>query len=434
MAGLRIVIAWALACSDSPETSPAAMMIASRAESTGRNGGWSSPMNFLILGDGPEERAWSATLAGRPEHTLLAAYPGLSGNLEDPTRPRPRDLDDALAMPGVEAVIVGGNPVFRAEALRRVAAEGLPAVCLHPPGPDSEAYYVVSMSRAETGSVLVPDLAERLHPGVALVRKALEGNELGAFRGLRYESTVDPALGDLARHHFARAVDLVRSLVGEIEAVSATGDPPGIRPDESLVLQLRSIGARRVEVRLSAGHAESEPTRLILTGSEGSLTLELSPTPDRRDRLVRKSSAGTEQITELEPWGPREAILHALASALSGSETHPDLTDGTRAMEVSEGAVRSLRRGRTIELHYEEISEAGTFKSVMTSVGCMILFSVLILVPLALAGPALGLGWTIYIAYLIPPVLVAFVLLQFLRLAMKAPVQSAKKPEPLGHD
>jgi hypothetical protein len=98
---------------------------------------------------------------------------------------------------------------------------------------------------------------------------------------------------------------------------------------------------------------------------------------------------------------------------------HPDLTDGTRAMEVAEGVARSLRRGRTVELHYEEISEAGTFKSVMTSLGCLILLAVLVVLPVALAGPALGLRWTIDLAYLIPPLLLLFLLLQLLRFAAR---------------
>ena len=84
----------------------------------------------------------------------------------------------------------------------------------------------------------------------------------------------------------------------------------------------------------------------------------------------------------------------------------PNLNDGTRAMELSEAVVRSLRRGRTIDLHYEAISEEASFKSIMTSTGCTILLGTLLILPLALAGPALGMNWTIYLAYLIPPVLV----------------------------
>jgi predicted dehydrogenase len=370
-------------------------------------------MNFLILGDGPEERSWAAAIERRPGHRLVAAYPGF------PETPRPRDLDDALAVAGVEAVVVGGASDVRAEVLRRVAAEGFPAICLHPPGPDSEAYYQVSLSRAETGAVLVPDLPLRLHPGIARMRRALEAQELGAFRGLRYEAAVDAAVGDLARFHFARVVDVVRSLLGEIEAVTATGDPPGEHPDESLVVQLRGAGGRRAEVRLSAG----PPTlpRIVLTGAEGSLALALGATDNLGGtaRITLDTRDGGETVTTLDPWDPRGDILDVLAAARAGRRVHPDLGDGTRAMEVAEAAVRSLRRGRTVELHYEEISEAGTFKSVMTSLGCLILLSILVVLPVALVGPALGIGWTIYLAYIVPPALLGFLLLQLLRFAAR---------------
>ena len=49
----------------------------------------------------------------------------------------------------------------------------------------------------------------------------------------------------------------------------------------------------------------------------------------------------------------------------------------------------------------------------------MILIATLLILPLALAGPALGLNWTIYLAYLIPPVLVVFAAVQFLRLGIR---------------
>ena len=55
----------------------------------------------------------------------------------------------------------------------------------------------------------------------------------------------------------------------------------------------------------------------------------------------------------------------------------------------------------------------------MTSTGCLILLGRCSILPLALTGPALGLNWTIYIAYLIPPVLVVFAVLQVLRFGIR---------------
>ena len=132
-------------------------------------------------------------------------------------------------------------------------------------------------------------------------------------------------------------------------------------------------------------------------------------------------------------WDPHAAIMDTLRRSLERphladqADVSPSLADGTRAMELSEAAARSLRRGRTIDLHYEAISEESSFKSIMTSTGCMILLAALLILPLALAGPALGFNWTIYIAYLIPPVLVIFAVMQILRFGIRRQSPHQKK-------
>ena len=378
-------------------------------------------MNFLILGSGPEERAWASTIVRSTEHHLIMVFPGFA-DADVTIPPSAQDLDDALATPGVEAAVVGGDPAFRAEALRRIAAEGLPAICLHPPGDDSEAYYQVTMSRDETGAVLVPDLSERLHPGVIALREAIDNSALGEFRSLKYEATIDPGDGDLVRFAFARAVDVVRFLLGEIEAVNATGDPLGDKPEVDLVVQFRGTKSRRAEVRLTSGLRGQK--RFIFNGSAGIATLELPLNQNDYARFVIRPLDASETLRAFAPHDEKAAILNVLSESIAGRSVHPDLTDGTRAMEISEAVARSLRRGRTVELHYEEISEDGTFKSVMTSLGCLVLVSILFVLPLALAGPALGIGWTIYLAYLIPPILVGFILMQLFRLVTRGPAAS----------
>jgi predicted dehydrogenase len=377
-------------------------------------------MNFLILGGGEEELAWALWLARQTEHRLGAAFPGFA-NPALAGVPPARDLDDALARARIDAVIVGGPMELRGEYLRRAAAEGLAVICLHPPAPDSEAYYQVALSRNETGAVIVPDLPLRLHPGVATLKQALKGAEMGAFRTLRMEVSSGGS-GDLARVVFARAVDVIRGLLGEIEAVTATGDPPGPEPEFELVVQLRAPGGQRAEVRASAGPAE--PSRLSLLGSSGSLVLECDPTFQQSAYLIRHAAGEAAETIKLDRWDAHAAIVTVLTASIQRRSDadlpSPNLLDGTRAMELAEAALRSLRRGRTIDLHYETITEEATFKSVMTSTGCLIFIASLLALPLAMAGPPLGMNWTLLIPYVIPPILVVFVVMQTLRLGMRS--------------
>ncbi len=380
-------------------------------------------MNFLILGADAEEQSWARTLLEHPEHRPLIAYPPITSL---PQLKGAGDFEEALAMRGVEAVIVGGPLSLRGEWLRRVAVAGLPAICLHPPGDDSEAYYQVALSREETGAILIPDLPLRLHPGVEMLQQALRQHRLGVFRDIRFELHATQEEGDLTRHVFARCVDVIRAILGEVTSVTATGDPPGTRPDQNLVVQLRGPEARRAEIRIVAG--VQAPSHLAVTGDKGSLTLEFDPNHVGPSRLIERIPGLPEQTTPLPSWDPRQAILAAWKDATSGRSTHPDLGDGTRAMELSEAAVRSLRRGRTVDLHYEQISELNNFKSIMTSTGCMMLLLILAVLPLALAGPALGFPSSIYLAYAIPPVLIGFAMLQVLRFAARGGATPESSP------
>src|SRR5262249_9851872 len=166
-------------------------------------------MNVAILGNGDEECGWAHWLIEHDEHRLSAAFPGFSEpGLE--LVPRAADLDDLLARPGIDIAIVGGAIDLRGEYLRRCAAEGMAVISLHPAGADSEPYYQVALSHAETGAVIVPDMPLRLHPGVETLRAALSSDELGAFRGIRMETESDDSGLDLVRIVFARHVDVIR--------------------------------------------------------------------------------------------------------------------------------------------------------------------------------------------------------------------------------
>jgi predicted dehydrogenase len=387
-------------------------------------------MNVVILGNGDEERDWAHWLLERDDLHLDAAFPGFSEpGLE--LVPRAKDLEELLARPGIAVAIVGGPIDLRGEYLRRCAAEGMAVICLHPAGADSEPYYQVALSRAETGAVIVSDMPLRLHPGVAKLRAALHSGELGAFRGIRLETDSENEDLDLVRVVFARLVDVIRALLGEIEALSATGDPPGDHPELELIVQLRAGENRRAELRIRSGLDSTN--RLTLSGANGSLALEFDDLLEEPATLLRQLPSRPATSETLDPWDSHEAIFSSLLAACEADRAPelpgPSLHDATRAMELSEATARSLRKGRTVDLYYEPISEEASFKSVMTSTGCMLIIGALLIIPLALAGPPLGFYWTIYLAYLIPPVLILFIILQTLRFAVRKPEQLGSSRE-----
>jgi len=380
-------------------------------------------MDFLILGDGTEERGWAKALAMRADHRVVAAFPGFPEIL--PGASTPSDLEAALATIGVEAVIVGGSPESRDEALRRAAASGFATICLHPPGINADPYYQVALSREETGAIVVPDMPGRLHPGVLRLREALANDEVGAFRTLQIEAPGDPSHGDLASWTFPRWVDLARVFLGEVESLTALGDPPGPSPSQTLTVQLRGPSGRLAEVRLHAA-PPGTPARIAMTGEKGQLALEVASTWEGPSTITNSDGSATA----LAAWDPREALLDVFSEAVANRGVRPHLLDGTRAMELASAVSRSLRKSRSVDLNYEEVSETSNFKTVMTSVGCMVLLGVLVALPAALVGPALGIGQTIYIAYAIPPILILFALLQTLRLVLR-PKRKSERTEPV---
>ncbi|MDG3006667.1 hypothetical protein [Paludisphaera mucosa] len=357
----------------------------------GRAEGGRRRMRIAIIGDGEAERAW-ADWARRQADLSLAAVVA--------------DGESALALPGLDAVIVGGPAPGRGEALQRLAAAGLAIVALHPPGPDAEPYERASV----TGSTIVPDLPLRLHPGVDRLRTAIADGSLGDFRVIRH--VIPTVTGqDLVRTTFASSVDALRTLLGEFESLTAAGDPEGPAPVHELVVRLRDEGGRPAEMRVSS--ELDDLGRLTVVGADGSLALEYDPQFQGPARLVRRIGAGPPEVVEtFEGWDPRAAIFEALRS--DAATARPTLLDGLRAMELGEAVRQSLIRGRTIGVHPRPTGAEAGFKSRMTAVGCLLLIGVVALFATAAAGRALGFESAVYLTYLIPPALIGFLALQLL--------------------
>ncbi len=190
-------------------------------------------MNFLIIGDGPDERAWAQAIRATPHRVIATVPPHEPG---DPAQ----DFETALATANLHAAVVGGTIADRAEALRRVVMLGLPAICLHPPGATADAYYQIALAHSENPPVVVPDLPMRLHPAFAAIQARLIEAGNPRPRSVRAEVAVPPGR-DLLHEAFPRVADGVWALVGAIDSLTATGAPPGKRPDRVLAVHLTAL-------------------------------------------------------------------------------------------------------------------------------------------------------------------------------------------------
>src|SRR5262249_21952392 len=113
-----------------------------------------------------------------------------------------------------------------------------------------------------------------------------------------------------------------------------------------------------------------------------------------------------------QPWDPWPALIETFEQMVDSSaprEGHQTLSwqDSIRALELDDAARRGVEKRRASVLEYPEATEEVGFKGTMTLVGCSLLWGVLLLLILSVWWPKLG--------FLIVPMIVVFLGLQFLR-------------------
>jgi len=276
---------------------------------------------------------------------------------------------------------------FRAEQLRRLVQAAVPMLIAHPVVDSLIVYYELEMMRQDSRCIIVPYLPARWSPAAARLAELVAAGDqslIGAVDQAVFESSpVRRGRGDVLAQ-FARDVDVIRVVCGDVTRIGAMGSPDAKAALANLGVQMS--GAGPILTRWSIAPADDLPNRrLTLVGSRGKAVLHL---PDDgawqlEIRPTGASQAETVESTESADWSAPVAALEALAEALArqpmSSESNGTDNRGTewaeaiRGIELAEAIGRSLARGRTIEVQREELSETNTFKSLMTAFGCGIL-------------------------------------------------------------
>jgi predicted dehydrogenase len=388
-------------------------------------------MRFALLGTHPDGIDMACALVETGRHEL-AAYTSAEPVAEHvqrrwgPHGRRLHDLEDLLADPAVEAVIVAGTPANRPVQLRRALQSERHVLCVHPADATPDVAYEAAMIRDDTGRVLMPLLPDALHPGVVRLAQLLRSGTrpLVEPRLIEVERwATDAVLLDTGAEHKPAfpGWDVLRALGGEVAEVSALAPREDLSTEEPVLLSGRFERGTLFQAALLPFQGEAR-WRVVAVGSHGRAEL-LFPAGERGPAFLSwqepDGSTHEESWDAWDPWPPLVALFdEAVERGARGAERSPGaprpalrapLTwqDAVRSLELDDAARRSVQRRRSSPMEYQEASEEVGFKGTMTLVGCGLIWLMIAIVILAIWFPKAG--------WVVVPLLVVFLGMQLFR-------------------
>jgi hypothetical protein len=404
-------------------------------------------MRFALLGSHPDGLELAAALAETSRHEVIAysdALPVSWSRRLGAARPVP-DVEEILADPQVEVVIVAGSPSVRVAQLRRALQAERHVLCVHPPDVRPDAAYEAALLQQDTGYVLLPILPLALHPAIERLAAFVRGSgPLGGFRLLELEQAARGELLEMS-HEGGRGVafpcwNVLRRTGGEIAEVAGFAEEEELRPGMPILLAGRFEGGGLFQARLLPNQSHDEVT---LRAVGGRTTAELSfPQGWGGPAFLNWDESGELREEAWETWDPWPALVEQVEKALQlprpvrseartaapqprPSEMSPaalSWQDCVRAMELDDAARRSIERRRASTMEYPEASEEVGFKGTMVLAGCAMLWSTILLLILS--------RWFPWLGWLIVPLLVGFLLLQSLRYIIPGKQGPPREGEP----
>jgi predicted dehydrogenase len=348
----------------------------------------------------------------------------------------------------VDAVIVGRGTTtdeLKAEQLKRLVADAVPTLIVHPAVLSVLTCYEVDMIQRESRAVVQQynPLVGTLNVGT-LARWVETGRGgLGTVHQVVCQRFAPNCVRDAILPHLARDVELLREVAGAIRSVNAIGPSSESASYASLQVQLST--GRSATLRWSAIPTPGQSSRVELTlvGEHGTATLR--PLADAGPGAASHPSTVNELEVKVGERGPsqigqphdsaRTAIDRFAAVIVANGTEKSDATstwrDATAAMEVVDAIELSLQKGRTIEIYPQQLTEQLAFRGVMSAFGCgLLLVMLFVLLVAGVLGDALNIPLIRFWPWALLFVLAMFLLLQVVPwLAGKTRGSSSDTPE-----
>ncbi len=290
---------------------------------------------------------------------------------------------EGLLTETVDVVIVCGHSDGVLAGARQLAADRTPIVLVPEAAQGSAFVYELTLTRDDNGVPLIAAPLLRFHPLIGQLTELIADGQLGQLQLLRIERRGPGKSGraTLSTQQIDAAlledVSLLRHLGGEYSRITAVhSGAPGSNSNSSvadagvLLANVALSGADLAEATWSLGPGDLQ-WDLAVTGSQATAQLHLD-LATLSGRLQIESDADPRVIEGAD-------AIRATGLAQLGRCVNPlgpivdEWAELTRSFETVEATHGSLRRRRTVDLHFETTSERSIFKSQMTAGGCGLL-------------------------------------------------------------
>lgn len=381
-------------------------------------------MRFALLGSHPDGLEMTCALIESGRHELVAYTSKLTPEQQrrlGTTAKLVHDLEDVLADPAVEAVIVAGTAANRPTQLRRALQSERHVLCVLPPDDNPDIAYEAAMIQKDTGHVLLPLATEALHPGVARLAEWTQAADsvLSPIQviELRRSGPVSEDATELLSCFFPDWY-ILRTIRGEVAEVAAFAE----REEWDAAAPLLLTGRFERGGLLQASFVPSGSSRwsLAVIGSRGRAELVFPIGWPGPAHLHWQDATGElrEEAWDIgDPWPTMVEVFEAAMADPKKPPHRPVWQDAVRSLELDDAARRSVPRRRSSVLEYPEASEEVGFKGTMTLVGCGLLWIILLLVVVA--------NWVPWLKWAVVPVLAGYLILQLLLWVIP---RASKKP------
>ena len=275
-------------------------------------------------------------------------------------------MEQALADPGVAAVVIGSSTDTHADLIMRAATAGKAIFCEKPVDLDVARARACAEAVKQAGVTCMIGFQRRFDPTFAALKQRLDAGEIGQPEVLIVTSR-DPApppaayiahSGGVFKDMLIHDFDIFRWILGGVAvSVHATGGCPNM-PDVAAAgdishaaVTLRTRDGALCQINTSRRAAYGYDQRFEVLGSHGLLQAgNVRPT----EVVAWSSDAIRSDKPEaffLERYRAAYAleIEHFFDALVNGTPVRTTIEDGIKALELAELATQSWREGTAIE-------------------------------------------------------------------------------------